>query len=47
MQGDFFSLPNQPQFDALVAAMVLHHMPSPEAFFEKRQQRSQSQAAIW
>ena len=35
MQGDFFSLPNQPQFDALVAAMVLHHMPSPEAFFQK------------
>ena len=35
VQDDFFSVAAQPQFDALIAAMVLHHMPSPEAFFHK------------
>lgn len=35
VQNDFFSLSEQPHFDALIAAMVLHHMPSPEAFFQK------------
>ena len=35
VQQDFFTLADSPRYDALVAAMVLHHMPSPEAFFEK------------
>ena len=35
VQQDFFNLIGSPRYDALVAAMVLHHMPSPEAFFEK------------
>ena len=35
VQQDFFTLADSPRYNALVAAMVLHHMPSPEAFFEK------------
>ena len=35
VRGDFFSLADDAHFDALIAAMVLHHMPSPEAFFQK------------
>ena len=35
IEQDFFRLPAQPIYDALVAAMVLHHMPSPEGFFQK------------
>ena len=33
-QKDFLDLPKRPRYDAIVAAMVLHHMPSPARFFE-------------
>ena len=32
-QGDFFAL-ERAQFDLIVAAMVVHHMPSPARFFQ-------------
>lgn len=36
-EQDFFTLPNARRYDALVAAMVLHHMPSPQRFFKQAQ----------
>ena len=35
LQQDFFKLTANTEYDAVVAAMVLHHMPSPEAFFQQ------------
>ena len=32
---DFYQLPNGKTYDVIVAAMVLHHMPSPDAFFKQ------------
>ena len=32
---DFYQLPNSAEYDVIVAAMVLHHMPSPDAFFKQ------------
>jgi 2-polyprenyl-3-methyl-5-hydroxy-6-metoxy-1,4-benzoquinol methylase/DNA-binding transcriptional ArsR family regulator len=34
-QKDFYQLPNSDTYDVIVAAMVLHHMPSPDAFFNQ------------
>ena len=34
-QKDFYQLPNSDAYDVIVAAMVLHHMPSPDAFFKQ------------
>ena len=36
-QRDFFALPAQRKYKAVVAAMVLHHMPSPQRFFHQAQ----------
>ena len=36
-QRDFFALPAQRKYKAVVAAMVLHHMPSPQRFFYQAQ----------
>ncbi len=36
-QCDFFALPTQRKYQAVVAAMVLHHMPSPQRFFSQAQ----------
>lgn len=32
---DFYQLPSSEGYDIIVAAMVLHHMPSPDAFFKQ------------
>ena len=32
---DFYQLPRGEGYDVIVAAMVLHHMPSPDAFFKQ------------
>jgi len=32
---DFYQLPSNEGYDVIVAAMVLHHMPSPDAFFKQ------------
>ncbi len=32
-QADFTELPNQPQYNLIAAAMVVHHLPSPPSFF--------------
>lgn len=32
---DFYGLPGETKVDVMVAAMVLHHMPSPNAFFQQ------------
>lgn len=37
-QRDFFALPTQRKYHTLVAAMVLHHMPSPQRFFRQAEQ---------
>ena len=34
---DVADLPNEPSFDAVAAAMVLHHQPSPQEFFRHAQ----------
>mgnify|MGYP001814490164 CR=1 FL=1 len=35
LQGDFIELPNTHRYDLIVAAMVVHHLPSPPNFFSQ------------
>ena len=34
-EQDFFAVPTSRRYDAVVAAMVVHHMPSPQRFFKQ------------